>query len=640
MPSTSPNSAAPRPVSERHAHGHMAWSAGPGTALGAGPRAALLFASTLLLWASNPGVLFEGPIRALVGIIGLMLWVLAACRTGPWRKTLEWLAGGTFGVLVMCWVWYITPPSLGWIFAGWGLYVVLAGWFLRRLLHHIGLPLAVALSFTAIEALRTLIPTPFGISWIRMGHLFAETPGLRGAAAYIGVDGLSFLAGALAGLGAIVLLRSRRLYKGGAEVRLRAQLLGRRTAVQVAWVLGLAGVCAWLGDRTAYVESFEPGPRVVLVQPGFEQERKRELYDGADLMQELFDEQLALSLRAVADERAAGRDVDLVAWGETMFAATLVGEGLRGSDLATWQTLAWPVWTLPLESVPDLFINSPLNERGLLQRLFAGALYDFGRASVAAIWAGAEPPLDALEGTHFLSGAASFDRVPGTDTVRRTNGIALWNDAGERLGESWKWHLVPGAENIWGLEVYGWARAWAGALMPYMPDFQPERRVRLLELPGGAGDRAWRIGGAVCFDNGFDDLFLEHAAAGADFELVVSNEAWYRESVEFDQMIAMTRLWSIESGRAVVRAANSGISGVWLPDGSELVRLVEGGRDRAVQGTLAVTVPVPPAESLPGTLFMRIWRWVRWASLLAPALVLLAFELFGGRREVAARNAS
>ncbi len=632
---TPPSDPAATVHAELNAQGHLAWSAGPGTPLSVQRRLFLLTMSTALLVASNPGVLPIERLRLPLGLLGLLFWVFAACRTGPWRKRLEWLAGGVYGASVMCWVYYITPPSLGWIFAGWGLYTVLAGWLLRRLLHHIGLPLAAALAWTAIEALRTLLPTPIGLSWVRMGHLYAEWPALRGAAAYVGVDGLTFLSVALAGLGAIALLRSTFLLNvTGRQRRVRAQLLGASTPVQLMWGAALLGLTWWLGQgRAAFAQGFEPGPRVVLVQPGFPQERKKELYAG-ESMQSLFDEQLALSLRGVAAEQAAGNKVDLVAWGETMLAVSAVGSGLRDLDYAAWRALDWPTWTLPEDSIRSFYDSGLEFEEYMVRRWFAGQRYAPERPETRAIYSGAG---QELAGTHFLSGLAFFDRVEGSNNVRRANGLALWNADAERLGESWKWHLVPGAESIWGLEVYGWARAWAGALMPYMPDFQPETRYRTLPLPKPDGG-VWQIGGAVCFDNGFDDVFLGNAAAGADFTLIVSNEAWYRESVEFDQMVAMTQMWAVESGRAIVRVANSGISGLWDASGAEVARLVVEGKDRAVRGTLALTVPVPPEGGVPETWFLAIGIWIRWASLVLPFLLLLVFELFGGHREVGARS--
>ncbi len=206
------------------------WSAAPGADLGARRRFVLLAASSLSLWAASPGVLGFPRLALPLGVLGLTLWALAACRTGPWRKTLEASAGFAYGAPMMAWVGYVTPPSVVWIGVGWGLYYLFAGVLLRRLLHNLGLPLACALAYTAGEGLRTLLPTPFGISWVRMGHLFADWPSLRGAAAWIGVDGLGFLAAALGGLVAIVLLRSPLIYKeSGVETRLRAANLGLAT---------------------------------------------------------------------------------------------------------------------------------------------------------------------------------------------------------------------------------------------------------------------------------------------------------------------------------------------------------------------------------------------------------------------------
>ncbi|MDE0896156.1 MAG: hypothetical protein OSB10_06185, partial [Planctomycetota bacterium] len=144
-----------------------AWDAGPGPDLAPLPRLGLLVLSTVILLLSGPGIGPFGPFAPLLGVAGLALWALAAGRTGPRRKLIEWLAGAIYGASLMSWVAYITPPSVAWIGVGWGLYYILAGALLRRLRHHCGLPLAAALSYTAVESLRALLPTPFGLSWIR-----------------------------------------------------------------------------------------------------------------------------------------------------------------------------------------------------------------------------------------------------------------------------------------------------------------------------------------------------------------------------------------------------------------------------------------------------------------------------------------
>ena len=166
------------------------------------------------------------------------------------------------------------------------------------------------------------------------------------------------------------------------------------------------------------------------------------------------------------------------------------------------------------------------------------------------------------------------------------------------------------------------------------------------------GGRRWRFGASVCFDNAFAGPYTEPLRAGAggaglDFHLVVSNEAWYRESWEVDQMMAYSHVIAAATGRALVRATNSGISAVVAPDGSERARLrvsppagrsagtSEGpsaGADRMVRGTLRASVPVP-RERGAITPYVRLeWLWLA-AALLAPWLVLALRPRSGGREE-------
>lgn len=605
-----------------------AWSAGPGAGLSARRRALLLVASTAALTLASPGMLPWPRLALPLGILGLAAWSLAACRTGPHRKLIEWCAGFAYGAQLMAWVGYVTPPSVVWIGFGWGLYYILAGVLLRRLLHHVGLPLSTALAYTAGEALRTLLPTPIGISWVRMGHLFADWPALRGSAAWVGVDGLGFLAAALGGLVAILLLRSRLIFKeSGAKTRIRARKLGLGSRWQLAWVLGLVAVFWLLGRGGAnYAAGFEAGPRLLLVQPGFTQERKRELNQGISF-EELVDRQLALTLEGLAAEAEAGRKVDLVVWGETMMPLELLGDELK-SALEAGRPLSWPSWDSRVEDPEAFETLSQKNEAFLLGSLRRGRFFAPGGAAAQEFFEDhGREDLGRLGDVALAAGALIYD-ADSRGIVRRSNGLTLWDAEGRRSGAAWKRHLVPGAESIWGLETKAWARAWAGMLMPYVPDMRAAATTGVLALEG------WRFGGAVCFDNGFEDVFLEAARDGAvDFNLVASNEAWYEESVEFDQMIAMTRLWAVESGRAIVRATNSGISGGWDASGAELARLVVEGQDRAVSGTLALEVPVPGGAPVPP--FATLSPWAKWISLLAPFLIMALFNLFGGKREAA-----
>lgn len=100
-------------------------------------------------------------------------------------------------------------------------------------------------------------------------------------------------------------------------------------------------------------------------------------------------------------------------------------------------------------------------------------------------------------------------------------------------------------------------------------------------------------------------------------------------------MMAFSQLAAIATGRAVVRATQSGISAVIAPDGAEVARLEVDGEGKMVAGTLRATVPTPagaahspfeasadaqPRALTPFVRFERAWTGL-WLALGALALL-------------------
>src|SRR5262249_18059270 len=145
----------------------------------------------------------------------------------------------------------------------------------------------------------------------------------------------------------------------------------------------------------------------------------------------------------------------------------------------------------------------------------------------------------------------------------------------------------------------------------------------VLDLRGRDG-RSYRLSGTVCFDNAHPWPYLDALRSGpVDFHLVVSNEAWYETSCEMDQMVAFSRVFALMTGRAFVRATNSGVSLVLGPDGAELGRVQDAkGVARAVAGFGAWNVPVPAPGSASTPPYVRWYRlsetlWIVLAALAA-----------------------
>ena len=75
------------------------------------------------------------------------------------------------------------------------------------------------------------------------------------------------------------------------------------------------------------------------------------------------------------------------------------------------------------------------------------------------------------------------------------------------------------------------------------------------------------IGSMICFDSVYENIALEEVRDGAEMLIVSTNDAWFDDSAENYMHTAQSKLRAIETGRYVVRAANTGISGIVNPMG-------------------------------------------------------------------------
>ena len=77
-----------------------------------------------------------------------------------------------------------------------------------------------------------------------------------------------------------------------------------------------------------------------------------------------------------------------------------------------------------------------------------------------------------------------------------------------------------------------------------------------------------RIGALLCFDSIYEELTRESVRDGAQLMILPTNDSWFTDSRGIYMHHAQARLRAIESGRWIVRAADTGISSVISPNGS------------------------------------------------------------------------
>jgi apolipoprotein N-acyltransferase len=93
-------------------------------------------------------------------------------------------------------------------------------------------------------------------------------------------------------------------------------------------------------------------------------------------------------------------------------------------------------------------------------------------------------------------------------------------------------------------------------------------------------DTAWgKAGSVICFDSIYESLILDSVRAGANLLCISTNDSWFEDSAAVYEHNAHAKLRAVETGRYVVRAANTGISSIITPTGKvtkHLPPLVEG----------------------------------------------------------------
>ncbi|MBK7875714.1 MAG: hypothetical protein IPJ77_08180 [Planctomycetes bacterium] len=568
----------------------------PPAPLGPLRRLGLVGAAWMLLVLATPGLVFATG-SVVLATLALVPWALGARRPGPKAFWVEWLCAGV-GLSAACfWTTKVLWITLLVVAIVPGLYMAFAGVVLRRMLARVPLGLAAAAAWTALETLRYVIEPPFGFGWLRLGHHASHVELLAGSARVWGVAGLSFVLAAVAGaLAEAYLARSRGADAGGTATAGPGRASVVKALALPAALLALTVTLALATRAPATV----PGPRVLLVQPAFEQQRKMRPPDA----RELLEESIGLTQKGLAAATAnGGAPPDLVAWGEAMFPFSLADPELDAALAAGARTQPWAAFEIGPRELDFLRQCEEGGVRGALFGLDGG-------------------PRILPPETTFLTGSDYFAEQDGV--IRRWNAVVAWDPKGTRVGWTSKAHLVPGGETMCGLERLAIVRELAHELAGYIPDLaaRDEPNVLPCARPAERGGGVWRLGVSVCFDNAFEDPYTRplRGPEGVDLHLVCSNEAWYEESFEYDQMLAFTRLAAIATGRSFVRATNAGVSSVFGPDGRELARLVVGGKDRMVRGTLVADVPIP-ADPTHRTPFVHLERFLLALWITLPILL-------------------
>lgn len=166
-----------------------------------------------------------------------------------------------------------------------------------------------------------------------------------------------------------------------------------------------------------------------------------------------------------------------------------------------------------------------------------------------------------------------------------------------------KQHLVP-----FGEYVPSWV-PFLKKMVQTIGNFQPYDGSFLLQNNGII------YGPLICYESLFPELTRSRVLAGAQVLVNVTNDAWYGDSPAAWQHLQAMRMRAVESGRYVLRAANTGVTGVIHPDGT--MQHVPWLREDVFVGEFKLSSHITPYQRCGNWLLLLLLIPVFWFVLYA-----------------------
>ncbi|MBI3332950.1 MAG: apolipoprotein N-acyltransferase [Candidatus Omnitrophica bacterium] len=217
--------------------------------------------------------------------------------------------------------------------------------------------------------------------------------------------------------------------------------------------------------------------------------------------------------------------------------------------------------------------------------------------------------------TPFLVGAPTSDE----EGLRTFNSALLLNPNGVVTGRYDKVHLVPFGEYV--PPFLEWLRRFV-----LMGDFSAGNRYTVFQPPAVSRYPSASFSVLICFEDLFPGLARRFVREGAQWLVVITNDAWFERSAASIQHLQASVFRAVEERRWVVRSANTGWSGFVDPCGRRLDPPAQIPRFQPGVATAELRItPRPPTLYarwgdwfllLCGIIVFLQWiRWKRWISL-------------------------
>jgi apolipoprotein N-acyltransferase len=196
-----------------------------------------------------------------------------------------------------------------------------------------------------------------------------------------------------------------------------------------------------------------------------------------------------------------------------------------------------------------------------------------GETGLLKDWLRNHPGLQVITGLTLIEWFSPTDTLPPfIREFKNENGplrhYAVYNAAvgfDGTLAEprsSYKSKLVPGAETFPYRQFLGFLDPLLQAFGAGGSGFGTQSERSIFQSASGT------VSPLICYESAFGEFVTGFVSHGAEALIIITNDSWWGRTAGHRQHLRLASLRAIETGRAIARCANGGISALIAPDGS------------------------------------------------------------------------
>ncbi len=534
-------------------------------------RACMLYSLVTLLLMS----LIFAPISWWpLSFVCLVPWLLliGSASHAPRVYFYSYSLGLAFFLLNMRWMYPATGLGYVALSVYLGVYFPFVACPVRHVVRRRRWPLALALPFVWVgsELLRAVVMS--GFPWFLLSHSLYKVLTLIQVSDLVGAYGVSFVAAAVNGAVADVVLARVASPRSWTHVR-----ASRKVRVAVVFAAGLVAASVIYGQVQLHRATTSTGPKVAVIQ--------------GDFLDTVYPDDIPEQERLTSVDKM-----------QTYLSMMDAASGAK-PDLYLLPESPWLMYLNP--EVRDLYYLWRKSFRRLRQYAIDNDAY-------------------------VVTGSASRVDTPHDlrATSRAYNSATVFRPDGEEPGRYDKIHLVYFGETVpFRFGRFHSLYLWLNSLTPYSgPDGTEEYSIfrgdefRVFELePASQEGTTYRFGVPICYEDVMPYVSREFVRGSdgrkrVDLLLNISNDGWFGRGVQQPQHLAICVFRAVENRVGIARAVNTGVSAFIQPSG-RLHDVVTAELDSPWPGDCGYAVANLEVDSR-FTLYTRYGDWFAWLCAL------------------------